>query len=141
RPRRFRFPPPVTVCLSDGGTHGRAATDADRGGVRVPGGPPGVDPERDARRGAPDAHPHLPRVRGPPGGTDCRAFGQTRAAGVIAERPGERPLPRCGTVSRPCHGPDRRSPQSPGDPRSVAWLGPETKPQHGAARRAAVTVS
>src|SRR5262245_11279926 len=39
----------------------------------------------------------------------------------------------CGTVSRPCRGPDRRSPLLQGDLRSAAWRGRETAPPQWAA--------
>src|SRR5690606_1406791 len=45
------------------------------------------------------------------------------------------PCNGCGTVSRPCHYPDRRSPEPAGDLRSNKWHGRETMPQHDSAGR------
>jgi REP element-mobilizing transposase RayT len=77
-----------------------------------------------------------------PGGGHDRNLTSTAALRAAMDYLHANPVPCCGgtvccgTVSRPCHWPDRRSPQAPrmpekGDLRSLPWHGLETVPQRG----------
>src|SRR5205814_3087512 len=76
--------PGIIFRVLEGGNHGRIATGTDRRGADLSGGPAGNVAERGARRGAPDAHGHLPRARGPQREPDRRTPDQARSAAQVA---------------------------------------------------------
>jgi nitroimidazol reductase NimA-like FMN-containing flavoprotein (pyridoxamine 5'-phosphate oxidase superfamily) len=74
------------------------------GGAPVPDGAAGAGAEGRARRGAPDAHPHLPRAHPPPGGADRQPADQARAPARVAES-----VPATLPVRRPGVGAGQRA--------------------------------